>query len=178
MKRIAIGLVIGLLAGGIAGFGTGIFVYPFWFLNDIATEALAPDTGRKEVATGEFIHANTMDPVHFGSGAVSIYQEASGRNVVFLNEDFKVGPGPRFHVYLVNHAKVRSRKDFLGSDKVDLGRLRAFSGSQVYGVSADVEISAFKSVVIWCKEFGVLISPATLMPPQSVDQKQISQNQT
>jgi hypothetical protein len=45
---------------------------------------------------------------------------------------------------------------------VDLGRLRSFKGSQNYAVPAGVKLAQQRSVVIWCKEFGVLISPATL----------------
>ena len=45
---------------------------------------------------------------------------------------------------------------------VDLGRLRAFKGSQNYAIPAGIDVEAFGSVVIWCEQFGVLISPATL----------------
>ena len=45
---------------------------------------------------------------------------------------------------------------------VDLGRLRAFKGSQKYGIPAGVDLKAYPSVVIWCALFGVLISPADL----------------
>ncbi len=45
---------------------------------------------------------------------------------------------------------------------VDLGRLKAFKGSQNYTVPAGVSLSNYGSVVIWCEQFGVLISPAKL----------------
>ena len=45
---------------------------------------------------------------------------------------------------------------------VDLGRLRAFKGSQRYAVPAGVDLKKYPSVVIWCEQFGVLISPADL----------------
>ena len=170
MKRIAIGLVIGMLGGGFGGFAVGIFVYPYWFLNDVATETLSSEIQRTERATGKFIQANKSDPVHWGKGKITLYQEPNKRTVVFLHDDFAVGPGPRFHVYLVDHANVRKKKDFVESGKVDLGRLRAFEGSQVYAVPPSVDVAKYKSVVIWCKEFGVLISPATLAPRQSANQ--------
>ncbi|MEP4380018.1 MAG: DM13 domain-containing protein [Alphaproteobacteria bacterium] len=162
MKRLIIILVVGLIAGGAAGFGAGIFIYPFWFLNDVAIETLTPNIERTKLASGTFIHANKMDPVHYGSGDVSVYREPAGQAVVFLHENFEVGPGPRFHVYLVNHADIRLRQDFLDAEKIDLGRLRNFRGSQLYPVPAGVDLSPYKSIVIWCKEFGVLISPARL----------------
>tara|TARA_Y100001936_G_scaffold66076_1_gene64989 strand:+ start:19905 stop:20081 length:177 start_codon:yes stop_codon:yes gene_type:complete len=52
--------------------------------------------------------------------------------------------------------------DFKAAKKIDLGKLRAFEGSQVYPVPKGTDIEPVKSVVIWCKEFNVLISPATL----------------
>ena len=164
MKRIIITLFLGLIAGGVGGFAAGIFIYPFWFLNDTAAEILQTDVERTKLTSGTFIDVNPKDPVHFGSGQVTTYREPSGSPVIHLHENFEVGPGPRFHIYLVDHADVRSRNDFLNSNKVDLGRLRNFRGSQVYDVPAGVDIASYKSIVIWCKEFGVLLSPASLLP--------------
>ena len=45
---------------------------------------------------------------------------------------------------------------------VDLGKLRAFQGSQKYPIPAGVDLKKFPSVVIWCAQFDVLISPADL----------------
>ncbi len=45
---------------------------------------------------------------------------------------------------------------------VDLGRLKAFSGSQNYPIPDGVNVQDFQHVVIWCEQFNVLISPAKL----------------
>ena len=45
---------------------------------------------------------------------------------------------------------------------VDLGRLKAFTGSQNYAVPAGVDPRQYRSVVIWCEQFNVLISPAAI----------------
>ena len=92
-----------------------------------------------------------------GRGKVGVYHSA-----VFLEPDFEVGPGPKYHVYLVPNAKVRDEAHVKGSMFVDLGRLRAFKGSQRYAVPAGVDLKKYASVVIWCEQFGVLISPADL----------------
>ena len=81
---------------------------------------------------------------------------------MFLGEDFEVGPGPAFHVYLVEASDILISADFEAAGKRDLGRLRAFRGSQVYPVGNDIAVADYQSVVIWCEEFGVLISPATI----------------
>lgn len=109
------------------------------------------------LSRGTFIHANPKDPVHWGRGSVAVYN-----NVVFLEQNFEVGPGPKYHVYLVPNASIRNEAGVKGSKFVDLGRLRAFKGSQGYQIPAGIDLANYPSVVIWCEAFGVLISPADL----------------
>jgi hypothetical protein len=168
------------LTGGILGTALGValgfFFFPYVFPPPPATEQLtqgdlAPvamqDSSApiaKPVATGAFIHANTLDPVHWGKGRVSVYQRA-----VFLEKDFEVGPGPAFHVYLVPKASIRSSSDMNDVMYVDLGRLRSFMGSQRYQIPDGVNLKNYSSVIIWCERFGVLISPADLTVEQATD---------
>lgn len=156
-KYLAVFVVGGLLGTG-AGFAAGIFVYPYIFLADVvANEQLANPESRAVVARGSFIHADPSDPVHYGKGGVTLYGDA-----VHLAADFEVGPGPKYHVYLVPKATIARSGDLEGEPFVDLGRLRAFKGSQVYELPAGVKPADFGSVIIWCEAFGVLISPASL----------------
>ncbi|MDH3893970.1 MAG: DM13 domain-containing protein, partial [Chromatiales bacterium] len=67
-----------------------------------------------------------------------------------------------YHVYLVPDASVTPDTDVARTMFVDLGRLRAFRGSQIYRIPDGVDLAEFGSVVIWCEHFGVLISPASL----------------
>jgi hypothetical protein len=158
MKRAWIAFVVGALLGIGAGFALGIFVYPYIFLADIvATEKLDERSAGAQVAQGSFIHANPSDPLHHGKGRVNVY-----RNVVRLENNFEVGPGPKFHVYLVPEANVTTSTPVAQTMFVDLGRLKAFKGSQNYAVPAGVNLTDYQSVVIWCEQFGVLISPAQL----------------
>jgi hypothetical protein len=50
----------------------------------------------------------------------------------------------------------------LGTMFVDLGRLRSFKGCQKYAIPDGLDLKRFPSVVIWCAEFNVLVSPADL----------------
>jgi hypothetical protein len=63
----------------------------------------------------------------------------------------------------VPKAPIRGSGDLSGQMFVDLGRLRAFKGSQRYAIPTDLDLSRFQSVIIWCEQFSVLISPADLM---------------
>ena len=83
--------------------------------------------------------------------------------IVFLGDDFEFGPGPKFHVYLVPKAIIRNSADLSKQSLVDLGRLRAFKGSQRCAIPANVNRSEIRSVVTWCERFSVPISPADLM---------------
>ena len=160
MTRFWRGLAI-FLVGGVLGTGFGValgfFFFPYVFPPPAATDQLSETDKAKLVATGTFIHANPSDPVHWGRGKVSVYERA-----VFLEPDFEVGPGPAFHVLLVPKAQVRSSADVKDAMYVDLGGLRAFKGSQRYAIPAGVDLKAYPSVIIWCRQFSVLISPADL----------------
>src|ERR1700752_3006128 len=161
MRSIWRGLAIFLLGGVLgAAFGValGFFVYPFWFPPPSAMDQFSEPDKAKLVATGAFIHANPSDPIHWGKGKVSVYERA-----VFLEPDFEVGPGPAVHVYLVPKAGIRKNSDLGDAMFVDLGGLRAFKGSQRYAIPQGVDLKNYQSVIIWCRQFSVLISPADLV---------------
>jgi hypothetical protein len=181
-RSLAIFLFGGVLGTGF-GVALGFFLFPFVFPPPPANEKLTrsdlapivtltprltagetsaptdspPQALPAPVATGTFIHANPSDPIHWGRGKVSAYDR-----LIFLEPDFEVGPGPKYHVYLVPKASVRREADVKDAMFVDLGRLRAFKGSQRYQIPDGVNLKDYQSVVIWCEQFGVLISPADL----------------
>jgi hypothetical protein len=150
MRRYALVLLIGLMLGAGLGFVLGIFVYPFLFLSDVvATEKVTNEAQRPLVASGQFIH--------WGKGNVRVYQD-----LLHLESNFEVGPGPKFHVYLVPAADVTPSTAVDKTMYVDLGRLKAFKGSQNYDIPAGIDLKNYSYAVIWCEQFNVLISPARL----------------
>ena len=155
-RSIAIFLIGGIL-GTAFGIAVGVFAYPFFFPPPEATETLSTEERVDLIAHGRFIHADPSDPIHYGKGRVAVYA-----NVLYLETDFEVGPGPAFHVYLVPKKQIRRSSDVSGTMFVDLGSLRAFKGSQKYKIPPGVDLKSYSSVVIWCAQFGVLISPADL----------------
>jgi len=157
--RSFVSFVVGGFLGVAAGFALGIFFYPYIFLADIVGTDKVDAAVRAVVARGTFIHANPSDPIHYGRGDVTVY-----RDLVHLEAGFEVGPGPKYHVYLVPERDIKPDTDVAKTMFVDLGRLRAFKGSQNYEVPEGVDLAKYPSVVIWCEQFGVLISPAALTP--------------
>ncbi len=157
MLRSLLIFFLGGILGTAFGVAIGFFAFPYVFPPPPAAEMLTETEQTRVVARGTFIHANPSDPVHYGSGEVTMYE-----NTVFLEGDFKVGPGPNYHVYLVPKAEVRGNGDVPNTMFIDLGRLRAFEGSQRYPIPQGIDLQQFPSVVIWCEQFGVLISPADL----------------
>ena len=158
LRSLAI-FITGAVLGTAFGVALGFFLFPFIFPPAPAAEQLTTaDRASVVLAQGTFIHANPSDPIHWGKGSASVRADS-----VFLSEDFEVGPGPKFHVYLVPKGQIRSSGDLAGQKFVDLGRLRSFKGSQRYVIPAGVDLANFQSVIIWCERFSVLISPADLM---------------
>ena len=97
------------------------------------------------------------DEFHFGRGTARLIEVAPGSFVVRL-EGFAVRNGPDLYVYLSPSA------DGYADDAIELGRLKADTGNQNYGVpvgSLDQPGRA-ASVVIWCKQFSHLFATATL----------------
>jgi hypothetical protein len=157
MKTI-MAVIVGGMLGAAGGFALGIFFYPYIFLSDIVADERIENAAKlTEIAAGRFIHANPADPIHHGTGRVTVYD-----NAVQLREDFAVGPGPAYHVYLVPLVAVTPQTAVEKTMYIDLGRLRAFKGSQVYEIPAGVDLKNYGHVVIWCRQFNVLISPAKL----------------
>lgn len=101
------------------------------------------------------------DDLHKGTGEAKLYALPAGGHLVRL-ENLDVTNGPDLYVYLAKHADVRQAADVSDGGYLSLGRLRGNKGNQNYPVPAGTDVSQYKSVVIWCRLFGVLFSPATL----------------
>ena len=131
------------------------------------TAAAAPDSASVEdmptggpalLASGEFVDA---DAIHKGSGRALLYAVPDGRHVLRF-EDFRTTNGPALVVYLARHASPASAADVIDGGFLDLGKLKGNVGNQNYPIPADVDVTDYGSVVIWCELFDVLFSPAAL----------------
>ena len=114
--------------------------------------------GASVVKIGTFRDA---DRFHKGSGSVTIYQLEDGSRVLRL-EDLSVTNGPDLRVILSPHPDPRSRGEVTAEGYVELGKLKGNLGNQNYPIDAGVDVSAFNSVVIYCKPFHVLFAVSGL----------------
>lgn len=109
-------------------------------------------------ASGQFQDA---DARHQGAGTAALAQTADGRMILQF-ADFSVTPGPDLEVWLVADNAPSTSAAVLASEWVSLGPLQSPSGTQTYEIPANVDASAYGSVVIWCEDFSVLFATATL----------------
>lgn len=102
---------------------------------------------------------------HNGSGVVHFYQvEEIG--IVLRLEDFLVENGPELHVYLTSADPIENTTGVDLADAVDLGELKALSGDQTYEVPADLDLTSYHSVVIWCVPYQIPFIAAPIQTPQ------------
>ncbi len=155
--KTTVAVLAAFAIGGAGGLMLGVFLYPYWFPPPEVNEVVVGKSEGDVLARATFVHANPADPIHYGSGSATIYPD-----LVHLEADFEVGPGPKYHLYLVPDDNVTPETEVDATMFVDLGRLKSFRGSQNYTIPAGLEIDRFGSLVVWCEQFGVLISPARI----------------
>jgi len=160
-KKANVRLLIACLLGFLAGLAAMVIAYPFIFPPPILNEKLIHAETKTLIAKGNFIHPNPKDFIHYGKGSINVYK-AKDQYEIFLNKDFKVGPGPAFHIFLSDAKNIKTNTAFKNSKKYDLGMLKSFQGSQIYSIPSHVNLSEIKSVVIWCVSFSQLITSADL----------------
>jgi hypothetical protein len=102
-----------------------------------------------------------IDALHGAEGWATIYELPDGRRILRL-EDFAAQNGPDLYIGLSGHPQPRSNADLMGEGYLELARLKASTGNQNYELPADLDLSAFKSVTIYCKAFSLMFSSAAL----------------
>jgi hypothetical protein len=117
------------------------------------TSVPGPTVGPRVVRSGEL---NFVDSLHNGMGPVRIV-EVGGRRVVRF-EDVVITNAPDVHVYLSRETGGRWDE----GTSFYLGALKATNGSFNYELPETVDVAGYRSVVVWCRAFRVLITWADL----------------
>ena len=122
-----------------------------------AEQAMPPEMPAEPevLVMGSFID---IDPVHGAVGSATIYALPDGNRLLRF-QDFRSKNGPDLHVFLSTEAPTSTFAG-LGENEVDLGELKGNVGNQNYEIPADVDLSQYRSVVIYCVPFHVVFSTA------------------
>jgi len=109
------------------------------------------------LSTGSFIE---IDPLHWGEGTATVYQLPNQSRVLRF-QDYASARGGDVHIYLSRDPEPRTAVE-VGVDFLDLGRLKGNIGNQNYNLPADLDLSGFQSVVVFCRQFNTVITTANL----------------
>ncbi len=159
MKKLVIVAVVAGLIGFVAGNAFWYLFSPLW-IDVVVDERASAAATAKALATGNFVDA---DSAHSGKGIATIYESETGERLLRLTE-FEVTNGPALEVWLVTAEAPTSSDSVKAGEWLSLGKLKGNIGDQNYDIPTDADLSRYRAVVIWCEQFGVLFSPATLSP--------------
>lgn len=106
------------------------------------------------LATGQL---QFVDSLHNGKGPVTIVRVGEQRVLRF--QDVAITNAPDVHVYLSREAGGKWSE----ATSLYLGPLKATNGSFNYDIPASADLSRYRSVVVWCRAFAVLVTWADLI---------------
>ena len=154
-------LIIGLIVLVIAVGAWYAFRPERLFINQRVNEqfpssASAASNKPVALAAGQF-----HSVAHETRGTATVYQLPDGRKTVRLT-DFETSNGPDVNVYLVAADDAGDNDTVTRAGFLPLGSLKGNIGDQNYDLPADVDLSKYKAVTIWCRRFSVNFGTAPL----------------
>jgi hypothetical protein len=105
--------------------------------------------GVHELSSGSFTSLE-----HGTTGTVRIVELDDGSRFVRL-EDLETSDGPDLRVYLTDQPLSEDWGVWEDGRYVDLGELKGNLGDSNYRIPDDLDISGFRTAVIWCRRFTV-----------------------
>ena len=113
------------------------------------------NTGPVQLSSGEFAGRNDYSAV----GTASVF-DVDGERVLRF-EEFETDNGPDLVVWLTS-ADADADDATIRGDFIELEELKGNIGDQNYALSADINLDAYDTVVIWCRRFTVGFATAAL----------------
>lgn len=160
MQRRTIIIGLAFLIGGI---GWYLFRPERLFVNATVNEQFPVTTGAvspQAVTSGRF-----HGVAHQGAGTATIYQLADGKRMLRFTE-FATSNGPDVQVYLVAAPDASDNETVTKAGFVHIGPLKGNLGDQNYDLPADLDLTKYQAVTIWCRRFGVNFATAPLTTQQ------------
>jgi hypothetical protein len=96
----------------------------------------------------------------------TVYQLPTGERVLRFT-DFKTLNGPALYVYLFAAGDAHDNATVERAGFVSLGQLKGNLGEQNYNIPADLDLTQYRAVSIWCRRFSVNFATAPLTPSKS-----------
>ncbi|MBT3990991.1 MAG: DM13 domain-containing protein [Rhodospirillaceae bacterium] len=156
MRKWLLVVAIVWIVGFVMGNAFWYLASPLWI--DRVVSEQVPDSGQfTALKTGTFKNA---DGAHHGQGTATITETRAGQKKVSFT-GFEVTNGPDLKVYAVESSNITDSNSVLQSRRLNLGTLKGNIGNQNYALPADLDFTV-GAIVIWCEQFSVLFSAATL----------------
>ena len=116
----------------------------------------------EDSSSAQVVESGTFSGVlHPTTGTAIIYRFGNGDRILrFTN--FRTSNGPDVHVYLVAADDAKDSATVKQADYIDLGTIKGNIGDQNYALGADLDLSKYRTVSIWCKRFAVNFGAAPL----------------
>lgn len=136
------------------GFALGIYFLP------ILTAPASPDAAALEEQTKDALFTAEFtrdlagsDFLHWGEGTVSVSSS-------MIVHEGKLAPGPDYKLYLVkDFVEDEAGFEAVKSESVLVGDVKTFAGL-LLNVPAEINVTQYSTVLIWCESFGEFITSA------------------
>ncbi len=126
--------------------------------------ATSSPTPEEPAGPVDLLGGSLISHEHETSGTVRVIQNPDGTRQLAL-VGLSTSNGPDVHVWLSAGPVVEGRDGWYTAasyDHVDLGPLRGNLGDQLYDIPAEVDLSVFRTVDLWCERFAVSFGAAAL----------------
>ena len=128
-------------------------------LTQAVNERAPAARAQSRLAGGRF---GVVDGIHKGEGAATLVRLPDGQTVLRLEDDFRVTNGPDLYVYLSGSAAPRTSAELHATGDYEVAQLKGNVGGQNYVLPDDLDLTKFRSVVIYCRRFTTVFSTAEL----------------
>jgi hypothetical protein len=163
-RRIWIAAVVVL-----GGIGWYLFRPELLFVNQQVNETLTTSgagvaegmTMGAPAAPAALLTGRFHSVAHETRGTATIHDLGGGHRVLRLT-DFATSNGPDVRVYLIGAADATDNATVTKGGFVELGQLKGNLGDQNYDLPADLDLSKYHAVTIWCHRFNVNFATAPL----------------
>lgn len=136
------------------GFVVGIYTLPILTAPDSPELAQVQTAAQQALYRGQFVRELAdSDALHWGEGEVTLGPDA----IAF---EGRLAPGPDYQLYL-SPEFVETEADFnrLKARMVRVGPVKTFENF-IVPLTADMDPSQYRAVIIWCESFGQFITAA------------------